>query len=479
MQKNTLLLVLCMIVLSHSATAQISFKKVYGQLNKSDYSEALVSLDNGDFITCGTQIFQDADTGDYIGQGVLRRLSASGEELWSFNYSDPNATVQDLTFSDIKLSTDGHIMLTGNANYGYPDTYHNFFLAKIDIDGNLIWWQTYTQAHAQWAKEVIQTSDGGYLMVGHNNTDGAANSLSLQAIKTDAQGDIEWEYIQNNSSNDAIRHQAYAVIEDDNGNFYISASINQILHNGTDFYLVKLDALGNLLWDKIVDHDIGGEGRDVLLKSNGNILLCGWHAPNWIARPLVIELNTDGQVLAEHEINFDSNIKEWAYSFYLDELDELTMLSFHLDYYRITKVDKLFNLEWTHAVNFTGASSAEASGMIKTADGGYVCTGTSMVENDIEATLFKTNESGLVNTTMAPVLAPHIKLYPNPAKDFIQITKPITTELIAIQLYDTKGALVKTFEPKQQRLNISSLAMGTYFLHLKTSAGDVVEKVIK
>ena len=204
----------------------------------------------------------------------------------------------------------------------FKNNYYDFFLTKIDTNGNVIWHHNYGGANKQWAKKVIETSDGGFLMVGFNVFDGSAQSTSLYAIKTDSLGVLEWDYLQPDTSGVslAIRHHAYSVLEDNNGDFLISGSINQILHNSTDFYIVKINNYGGFLWEKVIDHNVGGEGRDIFIKNNGSILVCGWYAPNYCAKPLIIELSSNGTFLNENEFNFDSTC-EWAYSFYKDSSD--------------------------------------------------------------------------------------------------------------------------------------------------------------
>ncbi|TDX87269.1 putative secreted protein (Por secretion system target) [Epilithonimonas xixisoli] len=68
-----------------------------------------------------------------------------------------------------------------------------------------------------------------------------------------------------------------------------------------------------------------------------------------------------------------------------------------------------------------------------------------------------------------------IKIYPNPAKNFINISteKPIQS----VEIYDVLGRLIKT--ETKNNVNISQLAKGNYFLKIKTSDQELIEKFIK
>lgn len=68
-----------------------------------------------------------------------------------------------------------------------------------------------------------------------------------------------------------------------------------------------------------------------------------------------------------------------------------------------------------------------------------------------------------------------IKIYPNPAKNFINISteKPIQS----LEIYDVLGRLIKT--ETKNNVNVSQLAKGNYFLKIKTSDQELIEKFIK
>ncbi len=70
---------------------------------------------------------------------------------------------------------------------------------------------------------------------------------------------------------------------------------------------------------------------------------------------------------------------------------------------------------------------------------------------------------------------PIVRIYPNPAKDQIQIKtdQPIKE----VQIYDMLGRLVKT--ETSGAINVSKLSKGNYLLKINTQNGTAVEKLIK
>jgi len=68
-----------------------------------------------------------------------------------------------------------------------------------------------------------------------------------------------------------------------------------------------------------------------------------------------------------------------------------------------------------------------------------------------------------------------VKIYPNPARDFIHITseKPVKT----VSIFDYLGRLIQTED--SDKIAVSSLPKGNYILKIITDSGEVIEKFIK
>ena len=71
-----------------------------------------------------------------------------------------------------------------------------------------------------------------------------------------------------------------------------------------------------------------------------------------------------------------------------------------------------------------------------------------------------------------------INIFPNPAKDVLQIEVSDDTEIEGIELFDIEGKRVKIFNKIDTSLNISALSSGTYFLKFSTGEGVLIKKVV-
>jgi hypothetical protein len=73
-----------------------------------------------------------------------------------------------------------------------------------------------------------------------------------------------------------------------------------------------------------------------------------------------------------------------------------------------------------------------------------------------------------------------VKLYPNPAQNFIMLDNLNEMESVSIEIIDIQGAVVSYIEPiLGDLLDISLLAAGVYHVYIKTLSNIEVVKLIK
>lgn len=72
-----------------------------------------------------------------------------------------------------------------------------------------------------------------------------------------------------------------------------------------------------------------------------------------------------------------------------------------------------------------------------------------------------------------------VKLYPNPVKDFLHITS--SEKIISYDIYDINGRMVLHVEPNrlQDKINLSNLSYGVYFIDIQMVKERVASKFIK
>jgi hypothetical protein len=156
---------------------------------------------------------------------------------------------------------------------GYTDSFGagsgDLFLIKTDANGNIIWAKTYGGTSYDEAYSVQQTSDGGYILAGLTSSFGAGSDVFL--IKTDANGNISWAKTFGGTSYD----YAYSVQQTSDGG-YIMAGGTSSFGAGGDILLIKTDANGNIIWAKTYGGTYGDKAYFVQQTSDGGYIVVGW-----------------------------------------------------------------------------------------------------------------------------------------------------------------------------------------------------------
>ncbi len=95
---------------------------------------------------------------------------------------------------------------------------------------------------------------------------------------------------------------------------------------------------------------------------------------------------------------------------------------------------------------------------------------------------YKMDISGNILGVSAPEMIFDVSVFPNPARDFINVTLDKPYSKLEVQLYDAMGRLVYTeaFQTNQNRLklDVSTFSRGTYFLKIVADQKEVTKKVI-
>lgn len=193
----------------------------------------------------------------------LIRTEPDGDTLWTKVYG---GNLQDVGYALCPAHGNGFMVV------GYRDgpsgwVKGNFWLLKIDTDGDTLWTKVYGGAGEDYGISIRQVPDG-YIITGVN-TYASAGGKDLWLVKTDMNGDTLWTHVYGG----ALEDVGYGVNTTADGGFIVTG-----YRDGSgswtagDLWLLKTDALGDTLWTKT--YGAGGEdfGFDVFEVDDGYII---------------------------------------------------------------------------------------------------------------------------------------------------------------------------------------------------------------
>ena len=141
------------------------------------------------------------------------------------------------------------------------------------------------------ATSVRQTPDGGFIAVGWTRSFGAGGT-DLWVLKLDACGDVEWEQTYGGGGDDL----AFDVELTDDGGYILTSQSNSFGAAAHEPVVLKLDALGNVLWQKAYRTSRRDWGFDVEQTVDGGYILAGGAEIDGVVRGRIIKLDVAGNI---------------------------------------------------------------------------------------------------------------------------------------------------------------------------------------
>lgn len=264
------------------------------------------------------------------------------------------------------------------------------------------WARNYGGSNNEKGVSVNKTSDGGYIVGGEtesNDGDVSGNhgDRDYWVTKLNISGDIEWQKCLGGTGTEVF----HSIYHTSDGGCILAGDSNSNdgdvfgNHGGYDYWVVKLDSLGNMEWQKC----FGGSDRDVLssilqtkdggfilaghtLSDDGDILFGGSTRKGsydvWI-----VKLTPDGNIdwqkcYGGSNVDFVEPIQQTSDGGYifaghtLSNDDDVSGNHGGYDYW-VVKIDPSGNLQWQKC--YGGVDNDFAHSIVQTKDSGFIVAG--------------------------------------------------------------------------------------------------------
>ncbi|QLG45351.1 hypothetical protein [Costertonia aggregata] len=280
-------------ILKLDASGNIEWEQSFG-FSGHDHSYDIIQTADGGYFFVGFLDITSAKLDGYdekegtltrhgVGEFWATKLNPGGEIQWQEYFGGSNNDRAHAVVS----SNDGGFVMAGfseSTDFDISDTRgsYDFWVLKIDMNGKLVWEKSYGGTGIEISYDIAKTNDGAYVVTGNTfsvDADISKNNgeSDIWLIKIDENGNLLWEKTYGGSGFDAAENVSVTT----DGGFILSGNSKSIDGDASknagenDFWLIKTDADGNMVWQK----SFGGTGLDfaydALETQDGSIVLVG------------------------------------------------------------------------------------------------------------------------------------------------------------------------------------------------------------
>ncbi|RMG76938.1 MAG: hypothetical protein D6714_20500, partial [Bacteroidetes bacterium] len=261
---------------------RIDWAKTFGK-SSDDVANDILEDAEGNLVLVGTTKPKGARLKDLD----ILKLSADGSLLWGKKFGKSGNDVANA----IAEAGDGGYVVAGTSSL--RGRTNQLSILKISQGGVQVWVNTYKNRQGGEATDIIRTSDGGFLAVGHTRT----LAKDALVVKFGQYGDVEWGKTFGGPQNE----EATAVVQLPDGNFVLTGKTNAKSGGGSDLWLLYFDNRGRVLREFVYGGYRNESGEALALTRDGNLLVAGQQdAGDAISKKIwILKIGQNGKVLWE------------------------------------------------------------------------------------------------------------------------------------------------------------------------------------
>ena len=249
-------------------------------------------------------------------------------------------------------TTDGGYVIAGYSQSADNDIVDkdnesfDFWIVKFSSADTILWNKTFGGSNDEQANDIIQTSDGGFAVLGFSESNDAdvsenAGEQDVWLIKLDASGNIVWE-------------QSFGFQGNDFGTTLIQTNDNGYLITG----VIDVTASGGQGNSKSSKKHAGGDVWALKVNAFGETEWRNYYGGSFTDSPYgIVKTSDNGYIIAASSDSDDVDISsnKGSYDFW------------------ILKINRLGSIVWEQS--FGGSEIDEARGIIATNDGNFIIVG--------------------------------------------------------------------------------------------------------
>jgi hypothetical protein len=213
------------------------------------------------------------------------RIDEAGNKVWDRRFG----FVGDDEARSIVPAAGGGYIIAGYSRTGTPSdktSDADYYLVKIDDAGNTIWTKRIGGFADDFATALVPAAGGGYIVAGRSNsnisgdkTAPSKGAADFWIVKVDEAGEVVWDQTLGGSGLD----EAYALTAAAGGGYIVggvsaspvSGDKSEGNRGGLDFWITKISETGALVWDKTFGGSADDASRSVIPAADGGYIIGG------------------------------------------------------------------------------------------------------------------------------------------------------------------------------------------------------------
>ncbi len=472
----------------------VEWEKTIGG-NAYDYLHIIHQTPDGGYIAGGYSDSGISGNKSEASQGFIDywvvKLDGAGNVEWD-NTIGGSGT--DNLF-DIGLTADGGYIVGGNSTSGISgdkteaSSLSDYWILKLDATGTLVWQNTIGGSSDDYLASIIQSDEGGYIVGGKSNsgisgdkTEAVIGGYDYWVLKLDAVGNITWQNTLGGTSAEELN----TILQASDGEYLIAGTSSSAISGDKteasfgldDYWLVKLDASGVISQDNTIGGNKSDNLIDVQVTADNGYILGGYSST---------DINGDKTVAGFGGIDF------WTVKLLSENCpvpfgtyaDNITTTKAKIHWNPIPGVGS-FQV-WFRPVGAPGFTKKTTTTNAKTLSG---LTPNTTYEYKVRTKCLDGNFgefSELLTFTTLPLKEENMNersfifIYPNPVSDvlYIDIEKQIDNG--TIQIRDIAGALIleQQINSSTNVVSLTQLGAGVYFVIITTENEKFTQQLIK
>lgn len=268
-----------------------------------DVLKELIATDDGGYLLVG---YTESAVG-----GEVAQPSFGGDDFWVVKTSASGALqwtarlggVADDVAADAIQTMDGGYLIAGTSESGLgggksqaSQGGKDYWIVKLDAGGNQLWDRTFGGAASDELAAVAQTIDGGFVLAGSSNSgvsgdknDVSRGSYDYWIVKTDNFGNLMFDVTLGGAGTD----RAASLVERSSGDIMVvgsstspaSGEKSQNGFGGSDFWATLLDMNGVLITDLTIGGNQSDEPTEVINTADGDFAISGYSSSTVVNSP--------------------------------------------------------------------------------------------------------------------------------------------------------------------------------------------------